>query len=173
MDETEVDGRGQVRKILCASGSSSTGFKSNPYYINGPILTCFVTTSRAGHKLPPFFIIAGKMVIKRWWNPLRRRADRTETNSENIPEYFKPDWMPESAGIALSENCSITKVIFPAYIQHQVKNAPQYSTDEKIVTNPGWESIGYKMQWNTMLRWCDHQQTLLILSSQMIEILIS
>jgi len=108
MDETDVDGRGRSRKIYCAAGAPSTGFESHPTLTNGPHMTCVVTTSPSGLKLPPFCIISGKMVMKRWFNPLIRRSNRTNSLSVDIEKYFKSEWMPADAGIAVSENGSMT-----------------------------------------------------------------
>lgn len=132
MDETEIDARGKVRKMFCAAGPSSTGFDSNPHIANGAHLTCVVTTSPSGEKLPPFFIIAGKMIMKRWWDPLRRRANRTGPINPDIEQYFRENWMPEDAGIAVSENGSMTSELLPLYIKHLIRNARKYAPDENL-----------------------------------------
>jgi len=129
MDETDIDGRGRVRKIFCASGAPSTGFESHPTLTNGPHMTCVVTTSPSGAKLPPFYIISGKMVMKRWFNPLTRRRNRTNPLRADIQKYFELDWIPADAGIALSESGSMTIEVLPAYIEHFVRNARKVAQD--------------------------------------------
>jgi len=129
MDETDVDARGQVRKMFCAAGGASTGFVSDKNDTNGPHLTCVVTTSPCGKTIPPFFIVAGKMAMRRWWDPLQRRANRTVPFAEDLAQYFREDWMPSGAGIALSENGSMTMEILPAYIEHFAKHARKIATN--------------------------------------------
>lgn len=103
MYETEVDWGGQVRKIFCAAGRANTRFISDACHTTGPHLTCDVTTLPYRKKLPQFFETAGKLAIRRWWEPLRCRSNRTRDIQE--------------------ENGLMTKELLPAYVEHFAKHA--------------------------------------------------
>jgi len=122
MDETDVTGHGQVRKMYFAAGAARTGFDSNPNITNGPHVTCVLTTSPSGKKLPPFFIIAGNMFMSCWWDRLYRRANRGEPLPPHLEKYFKDHWMPNDVAFVMSENGSMTSDILPAYIKHVAPN---------------------------------------------------
>lgn len=70
MGETAVAASGTKRKIFMGSEGASIGSRASANNARGKHMTCIVTTSASGKKIPPFVIIAGAKVMKRWFEPL-------------------------------------------------------------------------------------------------------
>jgi len=128
MDETQIDGKGKTRKMYCSSSSSSTGFDTTNNGGGGPHVTCVVATSPCGKKIPPFYIVAGKMFMKKWLDPLSK-PQNYESCPEELKKFFKEKWIDPEAGIALTEKGSMTKEVLVAWMRHFEKHARKITPD--------------------------------------------
>jgi len=130
MDETAIDGRGNTKKIFCSSSGSNTGSKVDGDLSNGRHVTCVVTTSASGKKIPPFFIIEGCNIMKKFFEHLP-----TPLESNSIPKgfekFFQTDWCDEDIGFAMSEKGSMEKEVLVAYIDHFNKHVRKIIPPQK------------------------------------------
>jgi len=132
MDETSIDGSGNVRKIFCASAGSNTGSRVDGDATNGKHVTCVVTTSASGLKIPPFFIIEGSILMKKFFEPLVKPQNLSRI-PEGFEKFFERDWCDGEVGFAMSTNGSMTKEVLVAYIDHFNKHVRKIVPSEKHV----------------------------------------
>jgi len=130
MDETSIDGKGNIKKIFCSSIGSNSGSKVDSDIANGKHVTCVVTTSASGKKIPPFFIIEGVNIMKKFFDTLNLPAGRNAP-PEGFEKYFSPDWCDEDVGFAMSPNGSMTKDVLVAYMDHFNKHVRKIVPAEK------------------------------------------
>lgn len=117
MDETAIGSNGTKRKVLMSASGRCDGTRASTSKGTGKHVTCMVTTSPSGKKIPPFLVVEGAMIMKRWFEPLKGPMPDLEAVSE-LQCYYANGWFPEDVGIAVSESGSVTKGILIKYIEH-------------------------------------------------------
>ncbi len=71
---------GNTVKIFTSANSHHGGFHMTHNRRQSKHATCIVAVSASGRKTPPFFIVSGKNVIIKWFDPLKSHeaGDRPE-----------------------------------------------------------------------------------------------
>ena len=84
-------------------------------------ITTLVAVSAGGHKSPPFFIVEGKSINERWFDPISGSFAKGFA-SGICARYSVPGWFPDSfAVVKVSENGSMGMEILKAAIKHNSK----------------------------------------------------
>lgn len=100
MDETSIATKGSSKKIFMSSRSKFPESRGSTSKGIGKHVTCMVTTSPSGRKIPPFLIIEGAKVMSRWFGPLPGPIPDLQDMPE-LNKYYSNGWCPDDIGISV------------------------------------------------------------------------
>lgn len=138
IDETKVDcTKGTCKKTFTSSSSHHGGSRgsSSTNGMNKQI-TAVVAISASGRMTPPFFIVAGKRALTKWFGPV---TGRVHTAEKEIEKFIKQreegggsHWFPKDGVIKVTENGSMEKDVIAAMMKHINKYVRNFVPEEKV-----------------------------------------
>ena len=118
MHETKVDAEfGKIVKVLGPPNTHQRGLVSSTSAAGSrKHVTYVIAISASGLKAPPFFIVAGKNRMSKWFEPLNSGIYKFENGRPHpLSEH---GWCPDDACVAMTENGSMQMDVMPMFIEH-------------------------------------------------------
>lgn len=116
MDETAVTGKtGRKLRVSSASNSHHGCARVELPLGNDLHVTAVIITSADGEKLSPLFIITGKYIMERWFQPLPAQRFTENGNTHCLAEK---EWILRDSVVVSTENGSMEKSTTHIFIEH-------------------------------------------------------
>lgn len=134
LDETAVDATfGKKENVFTSASSHHGGYKScSTSYAAPKHITAVVCVSASGLKVPPFFIVQGKRINERWFEPLQGSFSKELDGL--CGRYASSAWFPSrSAVVKVTENGSMEMDVLEAAVKHVNKFIRDAVGDNRVV----------------------------------------